>query len=124
MTGNNQLTLRERFKRSCAYGIGCVVASTSLVLVLGFLENFVDEKSATASVIRFFLNLLGIALAPGWFLLRGMFENLRPSQLLGSALLIPLISVAIDSVIIFGVWEFFHRKRVQGLDSDSIAPQG
>jgi hypothetical protein len=41
-------------------------------------------------------------------------------QILGPALLIPLVRVVIDAGLIFGVWGFFDRIKSRGLSADNI----
>jgi hypothetical protein len=95
------MTSTGRLKRACFCAVVAVIASTTAVLILGLLENQSGGRGSGTN--GFLLDLLGIPLAPGWFLTRGMFENagnLSLSQIVGPALLALLISVVIDSVVI------------------------
>jgi hypothetical protein len=105
MTVTSQWTSAQRFKRSCACATAAVLASTVAVLIVGFFAN--QATYPISGAIDFSINLMGMPLAPGRLLLRGGFEKLRPEQFLGSAVLIPLISVVIGTALIFGFWEFF-----------------
>jgi hypothetical protein len=94
-----------------------VVASSAAVLILGFLEN---QPSGRSSVVNgLLLDLLGVPLAPGWFLTRGMFERLAGNQFLGWAFVIPFVSAVIDTGIIFGVWQLF--RRVNGITNRPLS---
>jgi hypothetical protein len=110
-----------RLKHSCLGALVAVFASALAALILGGLDNQGKGWSFGSSEIP--LDLLGISLAPGWLLMRGAFENVRgpssESQILRLAILIPLISVVIDTGLIFVVWEFIHRTMTRRLDSDN-----
>jgi hypothetical protein len=101
------MTSVKRFKRSCGYATGAVLASAVMALVAAHFEN--RANSSTSDAIELPIQLIGIPLAPGWLLLSGVFEKLRPAQFSGVAVLIPLISVGFDTVFGFGFWEFFHK---------------
>jgi O-antigen/teichoic acid export membrane protein len=98
------MTFRGRLKRSFFCAVVAVIASTVAVLLRGFLAS--RANSGDAGDIQFYL--LGMPLAPGWFLIRGVFERSSMTQFLEWALVIPLVSVVIDTGIIFGVWQLFR----------------
>jgi hypothetical protein len=109
MESPNQMTTTARFKRSCVGAIFAVIASTGALLALGFSENH-----AASGVGDLQADLLGVPLAPGWFVMRGTIENINLSSLnhiLGPALLTLFISVVIDTGLIFVVWELFHWQK-------------
>jgi uncharacterized membrane protein YjjB (DUF3815 family) len=114
------MTSTGRLKRSCFCAVVAVISSTAAVLVVGLLENQASRlSSGTAGLL---LDLLGIPLAPGWLLTRGMFEragNLSSlNQIVGPALVALLISVVIDTGLIFVVWELY-QKMTRASDSDN-----
>jgi len=77
-----------------------------------------DLETAVVSYV------LAVPLVPGWLPIRSMFKKIGScstlDQILGSALLIPLISVVMDAGLIFGVWGFFDRIKSRGLGADNI----
>ena len=115
------MTSTGRLKRSCFCAVVAVIASAGAVVVVGFSENQANGLSPGRSSL--FLDLLGILLAPGWFITRGLFEkagNLSSlNQIVVPALLAALISVAIDTGLIFVGWELY-RKMTRISDSDTL----
>jgi len=108
------MTSTGRLKRSCFCAVVAVIASAAAFLIVGLFENQPNGLSSGTSGLL--LDLLGIPLAPGWSLMRGMFEktNLSSlSQILGPALLVLLISVVADTGLIFVAWELVYRKIVR-----------
>jgi len=99
------MTSIGRLKRSCFCAVVAVIASTVAVLLRGFLAN--HANSGDTGDLQFYL--LGIFLAPGWFLTKGLFERTSMNQMLGWALVVPPISVVIDACLIFGIWQFYCR---------------
>jgi hypothetical protein len=97
-----------------------VIASVSAVLILGFLENQSDGRiSGTNGLL---LDVLGIPLAPGWLLTRGIFEkagNLSLRQIAGPVLLALPISVVVDTGAMFVVWQLFRREN--GITNKSLS---
>jgi hypothetical protein len=114
MAEANQKTSTQRFKRSCVYATVAVIASTVAVLVLVSLEN----PGRSSSRIDFAADILGFPLLPGWLVITGIFGNWGAVHG-GQILLVPFVSLGIDTGLIFVVWEFFHRKASRGLDSDN-----
>jgi hypothetical protein len=94
-------------KRSCFCAVVAVIASTVAVLLRGFLAN--HANSGDAGDLQFYL--LGIPLAPGWFLTKGMFERSSMNQMLSWALVVPSISVVLDTCLIFGIWQLYCRAN-------------
>jgi hypothetical protein len=117
------MTSAERCKRSCFGAVVLVIASTVAVITLGFFEN--QASGRTSGTNGILLDLVGIPLAPGWWLTRGIFEktgNLSsPNQIVGPAFLVPLISGVIDTGVIFGAWEFIHWKIAGASDSGNTS---
>jgi len=109
------MTSPGRLKRSCFCAVVAVIASTIAVLLRGFLAN--HANSADPGDLQFYF--LGMPLAPGWFLTRGMIERSSMNQVLGWALIIPLISAVIDTGLIFGTWQLF--RRVNGITNKSLS---
>jgi hypothetical protein len=96
-----------RLKRSCFCAVVAVAASTAAVLLRGILAN--HANSGDASDLQFYL--LGMPLAPGWFLTKGVFDRMSINQMLGWVIVIPLISVVVDTGLIFGIWQLFYRMH-------------
>jgi hypothetical protein len=118
MIEDTQMTWKGRLKRSCAYAIAVVSASTVVVLALSSLEH-----SGTSREIDIASFVLGLPLGPGALVSFGIFGTPGPCASNGQIVgffLIPFVSVVVDAGLIFAVWEFFHRKRSRGLDSDGI----
>jgi hypothetical protein len=111
------MTTAGRFKRSLACAVLAVIVSSAAVLTLGIQENRANARGSSIGELP--IDLLGIALAPGWFLIRGMFERSSMNQLLGWALIIPSVSVVVDTGVIFGIWQLVHR--VHGVTSKSLS---
>jgi hypothetical protein len=118
---NQVMTSTGRLKRSCFCAVVAVIASAGAVLIVGFSENQANGMSSGRSGL--FLDLLGIPLAPGWFMTKGLFEkagNLSSlDQIVVPALLAALISAAIDTGLIFMGWELY-RKMTRISDSDTL----
>jgi hypothetical protein len=90
------------------------------VVTFGYLANEGAFHDSSSGELR--LDLVGIPLAPGWLLLRDALENAKPHQFFGWFLLIVLVSVVIDTGLIFGGWELFHRRRARWSDSNLRLP--
>jgi hypothetical protein len=120
---NARRTSMGRFKRSCIYATGAVVASTILVFVLVLVGGKLDPQGSGANAIDLASYVLGFPLLLGWATSTGIFGALgscaTPTQILG-VFLVPVISIPIDTCLTFAVWEFFHRKASRGLQSDGI----
>jgi hypothetical protein len=99
------MTSAGRLKRSCFCAVVAVIASSVAILVRGLLAN--HANSTDPGDLQFYL--LGIPLAPGWFLTRGMLERSSMNQMLEWTLFIPLTSAVIDTGLIFGTWQLFRR---------------
>jgi hypothetical protein len=117
------MTSTERFKRSCVYAIVAVVASTVLILLLVFLGRTANGHDSRPDFIDIAAYVLGFPLLAGWAVSTGIFGSLgscaTPSQLMG-VFLTPVISIPIDTCLVFAVWEFFHRRSSRELGSDSV----
>ena len=114
--GEHELMTRMgRLKGSCFSAVVLVFASSAAVLVLGMFENKESWRGFSAGDLAY--DLLGIPLAPGLFITRGLLERVSPSsisQILGSILLVFCVSLVIDAGVIFGVWELFSRRQHEG----------
>jgi hypothetical protein len=124
MPNHSPISSRERLRRSAIYAIVAVSASAIALLMMAFLGSRTRSQVPGTSITDIASYALGIALLPGWLPIRGMFERVGScsslDQILGPALLIPFVSVVIDTGLIFGVWELFQRMTSGGLDSDNI----
>ncbi len=125
MADDNEMTPKERFKRCCIYTLIAVTASSAAVVVLALLGSQATTQNHGLSIADRASYVLAIPLAPGWFLIRSMFDKVGSCsslhEILGPILLVPFISVAIDTSLIFIIWEFFHRKASRGLGSGNIS---
>ena len=117
------MTSTGRLKRSCFCAASAIIASAGACLILGFLENRANGLDSGTSGL--FLDLLGMPLAPGWFLTRGLFEKAGAlssmNQIVGPAMLALLISAVVDTGFIFGVWEFINWKITRVSDSGNTS---
>jgi hypothetical protein len=124
MIDNSQMNSTERLRRSCIYAIVAVSASTAAVIGVAVLGSRNTAQNSGTNVTDVVSYVLAVPLIPGWFPIRGMFDRIGScsslGQFLGTALVVPMISVVIDTGLIFGVWELLHRKMTQGLESDRI----
>jgi len=96
-----------------------VFVSTIAVLALSSLQNPTDSQQSRGAGIDLLMDVLGFPLVPWWLFVSVVFGEWRAVHQ-GQIALVPFISVATDSLLIFMVWEFFHRKMTRGLDSDNI----
>jgi ABC-type uncharacterized transport system permease subunit len=124
MASDAQVTATGRLKRSCLYAIGVVVASTACVFLLLQLEPKAAGLSAGTGFFDIAAYVLGFPLFLGWIISTGIFGPLgscaTPTQMLG-VFLTPVISIVVDTGLLFGVWEFIHRRASRGaLESENI----
>jgi hypothetical protein len=104
------MTSAGRLKRSFFCAIVAEIASTIGVLALGRAANQPNSRDFGSGDLL--VDLIGIPLAPGWFLVRGLFERVSLSslsQILVPAILVLFVSVVTDTAVIFGVWQLFCR---------------
>jgi hypothetical protein len=124
MQNDRPISPRERPRRSSIDAIVAVRAIAILVTAPLGSRTTAQDRGTSITEIVIASYALGIPLISGWLPIRGMFEKVGRcsslDQILGPAPLIPLISVVIDTGLIFGVWEWFHRRTSGGLDSDNI----
>lgn len=112
------MTRIGRLKRSSVCSGIALIASATAVLTLGTLANAGNGPNQSVASLQ--LQLLGIPLAPGWFLMRSTFERINlsdPNQILFPAGLVILISFVIDAGFVFTMWELIHRMRSRFLDN-------
>lgn len=106
------MTSKGRLKRSCFSATVLVFASGAAVLVLGVFQDRESWRGFRAGDLAY--DFLGIPLAPGWFITRGLLERVSPSsvsQILGSILLVLCVSLVIDAGVIFGIWQLFSGRQ-------------
>lgn len=111
---STETTRIGRLKRSSVCSGIALIASATAVLTLGTLANAGNGPNQSVASLQ--LQLLGIPLAPGWFLMRSTFERVNlsdPNQILFPAGLVILISFIIDTVIVFTVWELIHGTQTR-----------
>jgi hypothetical protein len=124
MTDNSQLSAIDRLRRSCVYVLVAVGVSTLALLVVALIGSKTTPRSSGTSVIDVLSYILGFPLLLGWFLAASLFgvpgSCASAEQFFKLVVSVPLTSVVIDTGIVFSVWEFFHRKKMRGLDSDNI----
>ena len=106
---------QKRFGLSFLYAIIAVVASTVILGILSSMENPGAERPGWkgADVATY---IFGLPLAPGWLIVKEIYGEWRMVHG-GQIVLIWPLSLAIDSILIFLVWEFLHRKASRELAS-------
>jgi hypothetical protein len=109
----------RRLLLSAVYAVVAVFISTVIVVVLASLEGPVSAQRRAVSGIEIAQYVLGFPLATGWGFAVLAFGGWRAVHG-GEIALVPLFSIFIDSVLIFLVWEFIHRKLAQELTSDGL----
>jgi hypothetical protein len=124
MADNSQLSATDRLRRSCIYVIVAVGVSTLALLVVALIGSKTTPRSSGTSFIDVLSYVLGFPLLLGWFLGSEFFgvpgSCASAEQFFKLAISVPLTSIVIDTGIVFSVWEFLHRKKMRGLDSDDI----
>jgi len=115
------MTSMGRLKRSCLCAIVAVIASSVGVLTLGFAAN--QQNNANLGAGGLLVDFVGISLAPGWLLMKGMLERISlssPGQILVATLLVLLISLVVDAVMIFVLWEAASRIATRSAGSRDV----
>ncbi|SRR5712691_2169344 len=107
---------RGRLWRSCVYSAVAVVVSTIIVIVLASLEGPAGAQQRGSSGIDIATYVFGSPLATGWFIVVMVFGDWRAVHQ-GQIALVPFFSVVVDTIMIFLVWEFWHRKTSKELNS-------
>ncbi len=107
---------RGRLWRSCLYSAVTVVVSTIIVIAIASLEGPAGSQQSGISGIDIATYVFGSPLATGWFIVVTVFGCWRAVHQ-GQIALVPLFSVAVDAIIIFLLWEFWHRKTSKELNS-------
>src|ERR1700722_6123897 len=101
MQNDRPISPRERLRRSSIDAIVAVRAIAILVTALLGSRTTAQDRGTSITDIVIASYALGIPLISGWLPIRGMFEKVGScsslDQILGPALLIPLISVVIDT---------------------------
>src|SRR5882724_4731734 len=106
---------KRRFGWAFVYATTAVVVSTIIVWILSLSENPGTEGRGLRGV-DVATDVLGLPLAPGWLIVNGIFGEWRAVHG-GQIVLVWPLSLAIDSILIFLVWEFLHRKASRELAS-------
>src|SRR5882672_6585958 len=106
---------KRRVGLSLVYATIAVVVSTIIVSILSSSANPGTQGAGLngADVASY---LLGLPLAPGWLIIGGIFGDWRAVHG-GQIVLVWPISLAIDSILIFLIWEFLYRKASHELTS-------
>jgi hypothetical protein len=106
---------QKRLGWSFVYATIGVVTSTIIVGILSSMENPGAGRigMSGAAVATY---ILGLPLAPGWLIVKEIFGEWRAVHG-GQIVLVWPLSLAIDSILIFLVWEFLHRKASRELVS-------
>lgn len=105
----------KRLGKSFAASTLLVVVSTIAVLVLaGF-----DKQPSGNRLLETASDVLGFPLATGWLFVETVFGEWRAVHQ-GQIALVPFLSIVIDALMIFLVWEFIHRKRSGDLASTDV----
>ena len=119
----NRVWLR-RLVISCMCATGAVVLSTVVAIFLSSLEGRAIAEGQGTSGIGIAGYVFCFPLATGWFIVVNVFGEWR-SVHGGQIALVPVFSAVVDSVIVFLVWEFWHRKSSKELDAtDSLGLNG
>ncbi len=77
MADDNEMTSKERFRRSCIYALVAVTASSAAVLILAVLGGQATAQNSGLSITDLASYVLAVPLAPGWLMVRGMFEKVE-----------------------------------------------
>jgi uncharacterized SAM-binding protein YcdF (DUF218 family) len=106
---------QKRLWWSFICAIIAVIASTIIVGTLSSMVKPGAERNGLsgADIAAY---ILGFPLAPGWLIVKGIFGEWGMVHG-GQIVLIWPLSLAIDSILIFLVWEFLHRKASSELTS-------
>jgi|HubBroStandDraft_1064217.scaffolds.fasta_scaffold13896_3 hypothetical protein len=124
MAENYQMSPRVRARRSFIYAIVAVSASAIALVMMAILGSRAAAQDSGTSITDVVSYVLAVPLVPGCLPIRSMFNKIGSGstldQILGPALLIPLVRVVIDAGLIFGVWGFFDRIKSRGLGADNI----
>ncbi len=114
----------RRLVISCMCATGAVVLSTVVAIFLSSLEGRAVAQGQGTSGIDIAGYVFCFPLATGWFIVVNVFGEWR-SVHGGQIALVPVFSAVVDSVIVFFVWEFWHRKRSKELNAtDSLGLNG
>jgi hypothetical protein len=114
----------RRLVISCMCATGAVVLSTVVAIFLSSLEGRAGAQGQGTSGIEIAGYVFCFPLATGWFIVTTVFGEWRAVHG-GQIALVPVFSVVVDAVIIFLVWEFWHRKSSKELDAtDSLGLNG
>jgi len=95
-----------------------VVLSTVVVIFLSSLQGPSETQGQGTSSIDIAEYVFGFPLVTGWLIVTTLFGEWR-SVHGGQIALVPVFSVVIDAVMIFLVWEFWHRKTSKELNATS-----
>jgi len=99
---------QKRLWWSFVYAIIAVAASTIIAWMLSSMAKPGAERDGLsgADIATY---ILGFPLAPVWLIVKGIFGEWGAVHG-GQILLVWPLSLAIDSILIFLIWEFLHRK--------------
>jgi hypothetical protein len=100
----------------CLYATLAVALSTSIVIFLASRPDPVDARGQGWSGTDIVTWVFGFPLVTGWFVVVTVFGEWR-SVHQGQIALVPLLSIVIDTILVFLVWEFWHRKTSKELKS-------
>jgi len=107
---------QRRLVISCMCSAAAVVLSTVVAIFLSSLEGRAVAQGQGTSGIDIAEYVFCFPLATGWLIVTTLFGEWR-SVHGGQIALVPVFSVVVDAVIIFLVWEFWHRKSSKELDA-------
>jgi hypothetical protein len=123
MTGWHRMSVdhingwKTRLFSSFIYATIALAASTVIVWILSSLAKPGVEKHGLSSA-DIAAYAFGFPLATGWLIVKGIFGEWGMVHG-GQIILIWPLSLAIDSILIFLVWEFLRRKASSELTSKS-----
>jgi hypothetical protein len=98
----------KRLWISAAVAFATVITNTILTIVL------TSHSANPTGVLEIVSYALAVPLAPGFFLINTVFGEYRAVHG-GQIAVTPPLSALLDTVLIFGVWEFVYRKRSKEL---------
>jgi hypothetical protein len=114
MSEHGESGWQRRLVISCLCATVAVAVSTVIVIVLASLDGALEQRSSRIDVAGY---IFGFPLATGWLIVSTVFGGWSAVHQ-GRIALVPVFSIAVDAVLIFLVWEFWHRKTSKELNSD------
>jgi hypothetical protein len=104
------------------YRLGVSIVSAAVAVVLSAFSVLALSlgKGPPGRGIEILTDILGIPNVAGWLFISVVFGTWRAFHQAAILLWIPLVSFVTDTLVIFLIWEFLHRKKSRNLDSDGV----